>query len=113
MENRRHARYALWFPVNVATEDKQTLAVAKDASQSGIAISAPAGVAAGAHVTLTFRIPPDGGEERTVSGRVVRHETNQEDPHGLWPYRIGIAFESPVPELEELLSRTGTKLEER
>lgn len=108
MENRRHPRYAIWFPVNVATGDaRQVLAVAKDASQSGIAISAPSGFEEGARVTLTFRVPPDSGDERTVDGAVVRHERNPDDPDGLWPWRIGIAFESPLPELEDLLAKSG------
>ena len=73
MEKRRHNRYTLWFPVDLRRGDeKKTLAVAKDASQSGIAISSPAGLEIGEHVTLSFRVPPGSGEERVVSGTVAR-----------------------------------------
>jgi hypothetical protein len=110
MDKRRHTRYTLWFPVDVvANGEKKTLAVAKDASQSGIAISSPAGMDVGERVTLSFRIPPGSGEERTVSGTVARHERNPDDPNGLWPHRIGIEFEEELPELEALLAEAGTK----
>jgi hypothetical protein len=109
-DKRRDERYTLWFPVNVTTDDaRQTLAVAKDASRSGIAISSPTGLETGARVTLSFRVPPDGGIEQNVTGIVARHERNPEDPHGLWPFRIGIAFEQPIPELEAILAETAKK----
>jgi len=111
MEKRRHTRYTLWFPVNVTTDDaKETLAVAKDASSSGIAISSPTGIITGARVTLSFRVPPDGGEVHTVTGTVARHERNPDDPHGFWPYRIGIEFENELPALEALLAETAKKM---
>jgi len=105
MEQRRDTRYTLWFPVDVTTGDaKHTLAVAKDVSRSGIGVSSPAGLEVGSTVTLSFKIPPDTGVERTVTGTVTRHERNPEDPHGMWPHRIGIAFAEPIPELEALLA---------
>ena len=110
MDKRRDERYTLWFPVNVTTEDaKQTLAVAKDASRSGIGISSPTGLETGSLVQLAFRVPPDGGVEYTVTGIVARHERNPDDPHGMWPFRIGIAFEQALPELEALLAETAKK----
>jgi hypothetical protein len=104
MEQRRDTRYTLWFPVDVETAGaKHTLAVAKDVSQSGIAVSCPAGLDVGATVTLSFRIPPDTGEQRTIAGTVVRHQPNPDDPHGMWPHRVGIAFAEPIPEIESIL----------
>lgn len=104
MEQRRDARFTLWFPVDVETADaKHTLAVAKDVSKSGIGVSSPAGLEVGATVTLSFKVPPDTGEQRTVVGTVVRHERNPDDPHGMWPHRIGIAFSDAIPELEAIL----------
>jgi hypothetical protein len=105
MEQRRDTRYTLWFPVDVVTSDaKHTLAVAKDVSKSGIGVSCPAGLEVGASVTLTFKVPPDTGEQRTITGTVARHERNPDDPHGLWPHRIGIEFSEPIPELEAVLA---------
>lgn len=105
MEQRRDARYTLWFPVDVQTDDaKHTLAVAKDVSKSGIGVSCSAGLEVGATVTLSFKVPPDTGEPRTITGTVTRHERNPEDPHGMWPHRIGIAFSETIPELEALLA---------
>jgi hypothetical protein len=110
MEQRRDARYTLWFPVDVQTADeKHTLAVAKDVSKSGIGVSSSTGLEVGATVTLTFKVPPDTGEQRTVSGTVARHERNPDDPHGMWPHRIGIVFAEPMPELEALLASIASK----
>ncbi len=108
MEKRRNTRYTLWFPVDITTEgERRTLAVAKDASQTGIGISSPAGLEVGEQVTLSFRVPPGTGTEQKVTGRVTRHERNPDDPNGLWPYRIGIEFEDAMPELEQLLLASG------
>jgi hypothetical protein len=108
-DHRRDARYTLWFPVDVETDAKHTLAVAKDVSKSGIGVSASAGLEVGASVTLSFRVPPDTGEQRTVTGTVVRHQRNPDDPHGMWPHRIGIAFTEAMPELEAILASMGSK----
>ena|SRR5688500_666139 len=110
MEQRRDARYTLWFPVDVETADaKHTLAVAKDVSRSGIGVSASAGLEVGTTVTLTCKVPPDTGEQRTVTGTVTRHQKNPEDPHGMWPHRVGIAFDEAIPELESLLASLAAK----
>ena len=39
----------------------------------------------------------------------MRVEVNEEDPDGLWRYRLAIRFDEEVPELEPVLER----LEER
>jgi hypothetical protein len=59
----------------------------------------------GATVNITFHLPPNGEQTRTVAGRVVRVEVNQEDPHGMWPNRIAVEFDAPDPELEPILAQ--------
>lgn len=109
-EQRRDPRYTLWFPVDLETADaKHTLAVAKDVSKSGIGVSCPSGLEVGAAVTLSFKVPPDTGEQRTVTGTVVRHQRNPDDPNGMWPHRIGIEFDDAIPELESVLGALAGK----
>ena len=45
----------------------------------------------GASVEVALKLP-DEPVPRRVTGRVVRIEQNQEDPHGLWPHRMAIEF---------------------
>lgn len=106
-ERREHARYAIWFPVHVSPADataKTIVAVSKDASSTGISISTASKFEVGEKVTVAFRVPPDTGAEQRVDGRIVRFAANAEDPHGLWPFRIAIAFDTPLPDLERLLA---------
>ena len=107
-ERRGHARYAIWFPVQIATEPAEgrpgdALAVAKDAGAGGISISAAVPFEVGVKVTVRFRVPADTGEEQRAEGTIVRMAQNPDDPHGTWPYRMAIAFETPIPELEARL----------
>ena len=105
-ERREHARYAIWFPVQISPADADAgaaLAVSKDASSGGISISSATPFEAGAKVKVTFLVPPDTGDERRAEGTIVRIEANPDDPHGLWPFRIGIAFDQAIPDLEEQL----------
>jgi len=36
-----------------------------------------------------------------LRGRVVRTHTNVADPGGLWPHKVAVAFDAPVPSLVE------------
>lgn len=102
-ERRKHTRYALWFPVRVLAGDRpEALAVSRDASEVGIRISAATKIEVGERVTLAFSVPPNGAEQR-VEGTILRMEPNTDDPNGLWPFRVTIGFDGPVPGLEELL----------
>lgn len=57
----------------------------------------------GSVVTIVVQIPPEGTVEKRIQGRVVRVEPNKDDPDGMWPHRMAVAFEHPVPEIEAAL----------
>lgn len=57
----------------------------------------------GDEIEVHVRIPPDAEDEHTLKARIIRSETNVEDPEGFWPFRIGVQFEEASPELEALL----------
>lgn len=102
-ERRKHTRYSLWFPVRVLAGDRpEALGVSRDASEVAIRISAASKIDVGERVTVAFAVPPDGTEQR-VEGTILRMEPNSDDPNGLWPFRVTIGFDGPVPGLEQLL----------
>ena len=82
---------------------KEGVAVSHNVSRRGLLMVTASTVEIGASIAVTFRIPPDAPEERTVLGRVIRVERNEVDPLGLWPHRMAIQFDDAVPELEPLL----------
>lgn len=79
------------------------LGVSHDASLAGMRVATDGAPEIGARLVVTFRVPPESGEERTIEGRVVRIEDNVDDPHGLWPKRVAVEFDRPMPELAAAL----------
>jgi hypothetical protein len=92
----------LWLPVRVDAL-AEGVGVSHNISTRGLLMVTASVVEIGALISVTFRIPSDAPEERTVVGRVIRVERNDADPLGLWPHRMAIEFDEPVPELEPLL----------
>ena len=80
------------------------LAISRDVSSRGMQLSAATDLEPGSRVTISFRILPDDEEMRFVEGKVVRVEDNTDDPDGLWPLRIAVEFDEPVPDLERQLA---------
>jgi hypothetical protein len=83
---------------------KDHLAISRDVSSRGMQLSAATDLEPGSRVTISFRILPDDEEMRFVEGKVVRVEENSDDPDGLWPLRIAVEFDEPVPDLEDQLA---------
>src|SRR5262245_57169385 len=104
MERREHPRLRFWLPVEVDGLEGG-VAVSHDASDRGLLLVCKEQVPVGATLGITLRIPPGGPVEVPVRGTVVRSSTNDEDPEGLWPYKVAVAFEEPVPCLEEYLAK--------
>lgn len=105
-ERRASERYAVWVPVQFGLGERPPeLAVSYDISDSGIRISVAKPLEVGSEITVTFKMMPDDTVERTARGRIVRVDRNTDDPYGLWPYRMAVAFEHPLPELESALKR--------
>jgi hypothetical protein len=105
VDRREHARTRVWFPVELsrAVGGKEILTVCHDVSQTGILVSSPRLVEPGTDLKLTLRIPPGDPLERAARGHVVRSGANEDDPEGLWRYRIAIEFDEPIAELDGLL----------
>lgn len=99
-ERRAARRYALWIPVQLASgPEVHMLAVSRNISWSGALMIAGASVEVGEEVDLTLQLP-GSAEERKLRGEVIRVEANDEDPDGLWRYRLAVRFAEPVPDLE-------------
>ncbi|MBI3201106.1 MAG: PilZ domain-containing protein [Polyangiaceae bacterium] len=98
MSRRENDRYQVWIPVKVDAL-REGIAVTHDASSRGVLMLTASTLDAGAPVEVALKLP-DQTVPKRVTGRVVRVETNEADPHGLWPHRMAIEFDEVVPELE-------------
>jgi PilZ domain len=99
---REHARYSLWFPVQVEAGGEVKLAMNQNIGAGGMLVALCAELKIDEPVSITFRLPT-GGEDRTARGRIVRIEPNTEDPDGEWPFKVGIAFDEVAPDLVPFL----------
>lgn len=100
-DRREHARHEVWFPIAVSSRDGEGLAISYDVSSGGLLMACPGRLEPGAEVTVTFRVR-EGAPEQTAKGRVVRVEENQ--PDGVWRWRIAVELEPRLTELEALLA---------
>jgi hypothetical protein len=109
-EKRGYTRYPIWFPVTVQAEAGEVWAVSRDASPGGILLSGATSLQIGSRVTVTFRIRADDTTEHNVAGTVVRMAPNvDDDPRGVWPHRMAIEFNEPLPEIELPLKRASER----
>jgi len=102
MERRGHRRLRFWLPVEVEGIEGG-VAVTHDASDTGLLLVSPHACPIGAPLDLRFAIPPGGPVTVEVQATVVRVSKNDEDPDGLWPYKLAVQFDDPVPDLEAYL----------
>ncbi len=102
VEQRQRERARVWLPIRVqwggtpTTAAGESLAVTYDASDKGVLMLAARAIPVGTRVSLTFDLPEDPPRARTGEGRVVRAGPNEDDPHGLWPFRIAVALDAPL-----------------
>ena len=108
-DRRSEERICVWFPMRVKTDGEEGLAISFDATERGILIGSAIRVEEGDVLSVTFRVPNPDGEERSVSGRVIRVMPNEDDPGGMWPRRVAIEFEQPVPDLETVINTSIAK----
>lgn len=105
VQRREHGRYRIWFPVRVTAEGVDGMAVNHDISAGGMLMALSAKLRDGEAVTVRFRVPPDSPDEHEVQGKVIRIEDNADDPDGMWPYRMAVAFDDVddalIPYLEQ------------
>jgi len=113
MQRRKHARYHIWFPVQVDAADLNgAMAVNHNIGAGGMLIALTAELKVGQRVAVTFRVPPSGEQEQRFEGRIARVEKNPEDPEGAWPFRIAVVFDDVANELVPLLERAVSRISE-
>jgi hypothetical protein len=88
------------------------MAVNHNIGAGGMLIALSAELKPGTEVSVTFRLPPDGKEERRLTGQIVRIEKNEADPDGVWPYRMAVAFDQIATDLIPLLEKAVTTIKE-
>jgi hypothetical protein len=113
VQRREHARYKLWFPVQLRIGGVGAAAkvgINHNIGSGGMLVAACADVTVGERVTVTFQLPTGGGLKE-LPGSVVRIERNTDDPDGEWPFKVAVAFDevSPdlIPYLEDAVARFG------
>ncbi|MEM9071483.1 MAG: PilZ domain-containing protein [Myxococcota bacterium] len=102
-ERRRAVRFGIWFPMQLTNEGDVVLAVSRDVSEVGVMLVSAASMDVGSSVEVTMALPNDDEGERTVKGRVVRVEPNDEDQEGVWRHRVAVEFDERIDELEPFL----------
>ncbi|MCB9602978.1 MAG: PilZ domain-containing protein [Sandaracinus sp.] len=100
-ERRRAPRFALWFPMQIASDGEVILAISRDVSEVGVAVVAAAAPTVGAKVEVTMQLP--GDTARTIEGTIVRVDPNPADPEGLWRHRVAVELAERVDGLESVL----------
>jgi hypothetical protein len=109
-EKRTFRRYARWFPVTLRVGEQSVWAICRDASEGGILVSSSMPVEIGLECALSFKIRPSEPAEHIVHASVVRAETNDDELMLAFPFRIGLRFVKPVPELLDELQRASEKV---
>jgi hypothetical protein len=104
MERREHKRRRFWLPLEVEGLEGG-VAVSHDASDNGLLLVTSSSVPVGTSLQITLTVPPGGPVVVPVTATVVRVTRNDEDPDGLWPYKMAVAFAEPVPDLEAYLEQ--------
>lgn len=90
-----------WFAVRVAKQGAEATTVAQNVSEGGVLLVSRKPMAVGDNVMLSLHVDPANEPPWMLGGRVVRSQDNQADPAGLWPHKVAIAFDAPVPALVE------------
>lgn len=75
----------------------------------GMLLASSADLSPGQRLKVVFAVPSDG-TQRELDGTVVRVEKNDDDPEGMWPNRIAIAFDQVSEELEPLLRAAAERI---
>ena len=89
--------------MSIQSQAGDGFAISYDVSSGGLLVACPGSLEVGSEVTATFRVKKDA-PEHVVKGKVLRIEPTGEQ--GPWRYRIAVAFDTPMPELEALIERS-------
>lgn len=96
VEQRERERSRVWLPMRVRWAEEEVFAVTYDASDKGVLMLTTRAIDVGERVAVTFEVPGPPRAVRTGAGRVVRSAPNVDDPHGLWPHRVAVAFDEAM-----------------
>jgi hypothetical protein len=79
------------------------VAITHDVSDVGMLVLSRSASKVGQRLALRFALPPDNGTAFEIAATVLRSSNNDDDPQGLWPHRLALAFDVPRVDLEPLL----------
>lgn len=99
LDRRGPYRQRGWFSVRLSSEDADATTVAQNVCEGGVLLVSREPLKVGEAVSLSLHIDPANEPPWMLGGRVVRSHDNEADPNGLWPHKVAIAFNRPVPEL--------------
>ena len=102
VNRRAQQRHTAWFPVRLDAEELgECIGVTKNVSARGVLLCSADKFVVGAPVTVELHLDPGKQEPRRVQGTIVRLTRNEDDPEGLWPYKMAVEFEEPEPSVLE------------
>ncbi len=108
MDQRKAQRFLVWFPVRIvgpgAENDSAQLGVTHNLSEQGVLLASGRPLSAGDEICVAYKVSMADLTEKNVKGRIVRVDRNEEDPNGLWPYRMAVHFEHPLEGVESMAS---------
>jgi hypothetical protein len=100
----------VWFPVQLHGGDLNGgMAINHNMGPGGMLIASSAELAAGTEVTCSF-VVPSSSKQQQIKGHVIRVEKNADDPDGMWPYRIALAFDEVEDDLVPLLEQAAARI---
>jgi len=104
-ERRKATRFAIWFPMQIASDGETIIGISRDISEVGVMMVAAAAPEVGATIAVTMALPDDEEGTREVHGTIVRVTPNDDDSEGLWRHRVAVEFQERVEELEPFLEQ--------
>jgi hypothetical protein len=99
LDRRGPFRQRGWFAVRVANNGEDATTVAQNVSEGGVLVVSRRAMSVGDTVMLSMHVDPANEPPWMLGGRVIRSMDNVADPGGLWPHKVAIAFDAPVPAL--------------
>lgn len=100
--------------MQVSADTLGALAMTHNVGTGGMLLASPATLEPGQRIQVTFVVPPAPGESagapRVLDARVIRVDTNPEDPDGAWPNRIALEFDQVEDTLEPLLAGVAERI---
>jgi hypothetical protein len=105
-EKRSAPREAVHFVTEIELDGQRLgCGVSRDASGAGLLLLTYVEPAVGSHLTLHLHLPAEPeAAARVLEATVVRTESIPLAERALWSYRIGVQFEQPPDDMQELIA---------